>query len=144
MPPCSTVYDAAAFLKKWLRELPVPLLTPSVVNTVYDSQNPDSVRKVLQQLSPVARKIFARVCIVIRSIVSKAEVNQMGFRNLSFCFFDNITQGSKDLTCSFNFRFFYANALVLLNPDETDFILDQPISPEQAVQAEGLESGGNP
>jgi hypothetical protein len=140
MPPSATVYDAAAFLKKWLRELPVPLLTPSVVNRVFDSQNPDSVRSVLRQLSPVARKTFVWVCLVIRSIVSKSEVNQMGFRNIAFCFFDNITQSSKDLEVSFNFRFFYANALIILNSSETDFDLDHPITAEMAFTADKLES----
>jgi hypothetical protein len=78
--------------------------------------------------------------LVIRSIVSKAEINQMGFRNIAFCFFDNITQSSKDLTSSFNFRFFYANALVLLNSSETDFDLDRPITAEMAFTADALET----
>jgi hypothetical protein len=136
MPPCSSVYDAAAFLKKWLRALPVPLLTPAVINANLDLSNPDSVRLCLRGLSTTARRIFAQICTVVESILAKTQVNQMSFQNLSFCFFENITQNSKDLSGSFPFRFFYQNAMLLLNEQRTDFDLDTPISPERGIPAD--------
>ena len=61
MPPCASVYDAAAFLKKWVRALPTPLITPAVVNEFFDVTNPDSVRIVLQNLSQTARRTLAHI-----------------------------------------------------------------------------------
>jgi hypothetical protein len=130
------VYDAAAFLKKWVRDLPQPLLNPAVVNRVLDKDNPDSVRSVLQGLSEPARKTFAYLCGVIYSVLSQANVNQMNFSNLSFCFLDSITQSSKDLQTPFPFRYFFSNAMLLINPDRTDFVLDNPIPAALAVRFE--------
>jgi hypothetical protein len=133
MPPCASVYDAAAFLKKWLRALPTPLVTPAVVNEFFNVADPDSVRVVLQHLSPTVRRTLAHMCTMIDSVVSNCDVNQMTFKNLAFCLFDNITQGSKNLNAPFPFHFFYQNAILLINETGTDFLLDNPIPPDRAV-----------
>jgi hypothetical protein len=133
MPPCASVYDAAAFLKKWLRELPTPLVTPAVVNEFFNVANPDSVRAVLQHLSQTARRTLAYLCKMIESVVSNCDVNQMTFKNLAFCLFENITQGCKNLDSPFPFMFFYENAILLIDDTGTDFVLDNPILPDRAV-----------
>jgi hypothetical protein len=127
MPPCANVYDAASSLKKWLRALPVPLISPWIVNTHLNTANPDSVRVCLSELSVPARCTFAQICLVVDAVVAKTEENQMTFANLSFCFFDNITHNSKDLRAPFPFIYFYQNAMLLLNENQTDFDLECPI-----------------
>jgi len=139
MPPCASVYDAAAFLKRWVRELPTPLITPAVVNEYFDSRNPDSVRIVLRNLSPIARRTFAHICTVIQSVVGQCDVNQMTFKNMAFCLFENITQNSKNLARPLPFKFFYQNAMLLINDNGTDFNLDVPIAPERGIAMDDPE-----
>ena len=70
---------------------------------------------------------------MIESIISHSDMNQMTFKNLAFCLFDNITQSSKNLTAPFPFKFFYQNAIILIDDTGTDFRLDNPIPPDRAV-----------
>jgi hypothetical protein len=144
MPPCSTVYDAAAFLKKWVRALPVPLLTPAVINGTLSTDDPDSVRACLRALSVPARRTFARICRVIEAVLAHSQVNQMSFQNLSFCFFENITQNGKDLARAFPLKFFYQNAMLLLNEDKDDFLLDRQLTPDIAVPFDPAQTQGGP
>jgi hypothetical protein len=139
-PPSASVYDMAAFLKKWLRELPEPLISPSIFKEHFEPDNPDCVRIVLQNLSVTARKTFAYLCQVIQSVVDQASVNQMTLKNLSFCFFENITQNSKDIGRAFPFQFFFQNAQLLFDPEQMDFRLDAPIDPMSSVALDSADT----
>ena len=50
IPPSATVYDVGSFLKKWLRDLPEPLLTPIIANQYFRNNDPSSVVCVLNIL----------------------------------------------------------------------------------------------
>jgi hypothetical protein len=139
MPPYSSVYDAGAFLKKWVRDLPEPILAPPLVNRLLDNDNPDSIRSILQGLSDLSRKTFAMLCAVVRAILAKSEVNHMAFKNLSLCFLDSITQNSKGLDTAFPLKYVFGNCLLLLNEDGTDFDLQNEIPASEAVQYEPPE-----
>jgi hypothetical protein len=134
MPACASVYDAAAFLNRWLRELPIPLLTPSVINANLDPSNPDSVRICLRERSPVVRRSFALICRAILDILAHADVNHMTFENMNFCFFDGIHQNSKMLDNPFPFEFFFCNAIQLLDRRGTDFRTDIAIKRDRMIQ----------
>ena len=58
VPPCADVFDAISLLKKWLIELPKPLLPPDLLNSYYDTNNPSTFDRVLSKLPEVNRKAF--------------------------------------------------------------------------------------
>jgi hypothetical protein len=136
IPPCAGVHDIAAFLKRWLRELPEPLISPDVFKAFFTPENPDCVRMILKNLPVAARKSLAYICKMIEIIVDLSSVNQMTFGNLSFCFFENITQNSRNLDNGFPYVFFFKNAMLLLNENGTDFNLGTEIDKERAIPYE--------
>lgn len=133
MPPFATVYDACSFMKQWLKQLPEPLITPTVFNEHFDGENPDSVRLVLKNLAETNRKTFAYICLVLKDILEKKERNQMDFKNISFCFFGTLTQNSKGLSQPFPCHFFFMNAMLLMNEEKCDFDLDEEIPSDLAI-----------
>jgi hypothetical protein len=76
------------------------------------------------------------MCSVCENVLAQSSVNQLAFQNLSFCFVDCITQGSKDLREHLPFKWFYGNAMVLINEERTDFDLDRVITPDIAAPFE--------
>jgi hypothetical protein len=123
LPPSGGVHDAASFLKLWLRSLPVPLITPAVINQYFEQGNPNSVVQVIKALAAVNRKCVANILWLMRQVVEKAAVNQMSFANLAICFTTSLLQNNRGLVSGFRFCEFFEKALDLLKPDGDDFAI---------------------
>jgi hypothetical protein len=123
IPPAGGINDIASFLKLWVRSLPVPLLTPSVVNHHFVPGNPDSVLDVLRHLAPVNRKCLALIFSMIRVVLDNAAVNQMSPANMTICFTMSLLQNNKDLLTSFKFSELLAKSFEVLNAAGDDFVV---------------------
>jgi hypothetical protein len=121
LPPSGGVHDAASFLKLWLRSLPVPLITPAVVNQYFEQGNPNSVSEVIKGLTAVSRKCVAYIMWLMKQVVERANVNQMSFANMGICFTTSLLQNNRGLFPGFRFGEFFEKAVELLKPEGDDF-----------------------
>lgn len=124
-PSNANVHDYASFLKQWLRSLPEPILSPSVVNQYFQNENKESVSETLLYMDPLNRKCIALIFSALKIILSKSEVNLMTFDNLSVCFLGSFLQQMDDkyYKQDFNFHFFYETSMEMINEKGTDFNL---------------------
>jgi hypothetical protein len=123
IPSTASVHDIASFLKLWLRSLPQPLLTPTVVNKYFVPGDPTSVDSVLRNLNPINRKSLALVFSTMQIVMDMSQINQMTFLNMVVCVNRSLFQNNKNLTPDFKFTQFFARCIELMNADGTDFIL---------------------
>lgn len=130
IPPCASVHDVANFLKKWLMELPEPLLTPSIYNSRFRPNDAESIRSILSDLHVINRKTYAYVIYIFDLVLKNSTQNQMSLYNLTSCFLPSLTQQTKDLHFGFPFPFIYKICYYLLNDDHNDFVLDRPFNQE--------------
>ena len=120
IPEGTYLPDLTSFLKEWLRSLPEPILTPSIVNE-YLNEKPESVYEVLRWLDPLNRKCIAYIFHMIKVILDHQEENKMNFENLLICFAVSFTQSNEGLKDEFEFQFFYENAIKKINNNGYDF-----------------------
>lgn len=118
-----TNYDLASFIKQWLRELPTPIITPSVINKYYKDESPKSTKKILRHLATVNRKCIAMIFSLIILISDQSSINMMTLDNLFICILPSIMQTNKDLKVDFKFEPFFNQCIDLLNVDGNDFLL---------------------
>jgi hypothetical protein len=123
IPPSGGIHDIAAFLKLWVRSLPVPLLTPAVANSYFVPGNPESVLQILRNLPQLNRKCLALIFSAIRIVLSHSAVNQMSPANLTICFTMSLLQNNKDLKMTFKFSEFLAKSFDVLNATGDDFVI---------------------
>jgi hypothetical protein len=64
----------------------------------------------------------------------------MGFKNLSFCFLDSITQNSKDLDNPLPLKYVFGNSVLFLNEEGTEFDLENPLPQSEAIAYEPPEA----
>lgn len=88
---CPDLHAISGVLKDYLRELPSPLITPSLYNAVQKvmtsdpSVTPDPVQ-LLQCLPLVHRETLSFLMDHLSLVVSRSSVNKMNFQNLAVCF----------------------------------------------------------
>jgi hypothetical protein len=123
LPPSGGVHDAASFLKLWLRSLPSPLMTPTVINQYFEQGSPNSASQVLKGLPALNRKCLAHIFWLIKQVVEKAAVNQMSFANMAICFTTSLLQNNRGLGPGFRFGEFFEKAVELLKPEGDDFAI---------------------
>ena len=116
--------DLTSFLKQWLRELPTPIITPSVVNKYYKDETVTCTKKILKHLDPVNRKCIAMIFSLLILISDQSAVNFMTLDNLFICILPSILQYNKDLKVEFKFEPFFNQCIELLNVDGNDFLLE--------------------
>lgn len=120
-----TIHDLASFLKQWVRELPTPIITPSVVNEYYKDDSLDSTKAVLRNLAPVNRKCIAMIFSLLILTSDQSQFNLMTLSNIFVCILPSITQVYKDIEVRFNFQVFFDHCIELMNVDGNDFLLDK-------------------
>ncbi|KAH0795647.1 RhoGAP domain containing protein [Histomonas meleagridis] len=123
VPPCASVHDVSSFLKQWLRDLPVPLIPPNLLNDIYNPDDEGSIVTLLKNLPVTNRKCLASIFAVIQLVFDQAAVNQMGPANIATCFVGSFLQNSKGLTKHLPFMTFFNSAMMYLNDEGNDFIL---------------------
>lgn len=121
IPPSSTVDDVASFLKKWLRDLPEPILSPLIVNQYFRNNDSSSVVHVLNSLPKTNRKCLAYLFHLIKKILENSEFNLMTFDNIVTCFFISMNQSLSGSKSQINFKYFYSISYQLLNDKGEDF-----------------------
>lgn len=128
IPPQSNINDLTSFLKQWLRELPQPILTPSVVKQFYQNSELRSTKLILRNLNPINRKSLALLFNIMKEVINNSEVNLMNRSNLFICFTPSILQESQiiDYGTEFSFENFLDNAISLLNENGNDFANLEP------------------
>lgn len=129
IPPDSTVFDVASFIKLWLIELPTPLIPPSIVSTYFGPDITRATVDVLSHLSITNRLCVARLFKLLMKIIENSDKNQMTFANLSPCFVYAFTQKFQNYPATFQFQPFFQNACSHLNADGTDFNLNMQQPP---------------
>jgi hypothetical protein len=123
IPPCASVHDMASFLKQWLRDLPDPLISPDILNEMYDVSSEDSVGDVLSSLPDPNRKCLAIISNTLIAVLRKESVNQMGYGNLNTCFAGSLCQNQKGLRKAMPVMKFLESCHAKLNAEKTDFDL---------------------
>lgn len=122
VPPCASVHDVSSFLKQWLRDLPTPLIPPSLVNSQYDPSDDSTVASLLRALPPANRRCLALIFAVIQLVLDQSAVNQMAPANIATCFAGSLLQNSKGLTRHFPFARFFTAAMQHINAAGDDFV----------------------
>lgn len=127
VPPSSTVFEVAGFLKQWLNSLPEPLITPSVVSAYLlpNTTDPKSAVETLKHLNPLNRRTVAYIFSIMKAILNDSDKNKMHFGNVQSCFITSLTQNQKGRYTPYPFPLLYRVGTQLLNDAETDFILDK-------------------
>lgn len=120
-----TIYDVTSFLKQWIRELPIPLITPSVINEYFKDTTMESTKEVLRHLAPVNRKCLAMIFSLLALISDQSQTNLMTISNLFVCILPSIMQNFKDIEVRFSFQEFFDHCIELMNVDGNDFLLDK-------------------
>lgn len=128
IPPSSTVDDVASFLKKWLRDLPEPILSPLIVNQYFRNNDSSSVIHVLSNLPKTNRKCLAYLFNLIKKILENSEFNLMTFDNIVTCFFISMNQSLSGSKSQINFKYFYTISYQLLNDKGEDFDFSKKIN----------------
>ncbi|KAK8852973.1 GTPase activator activity protein [Tritrichomonas musculus] len=128
IPPSSTVDDVASFLKRWVRELPEPLLIPIIVNQHFRNNDSSSVVSVLSNLPNTNRKCLAYLFHLIKKILDNSKFNLMTFDNIVTCFFISMNQSINGCKFQINFKYFYNISYQLLNDEGTDFDFSREIT----------------
>jgi hypothetical protein len=128
LPECSllphaSVHDITSFLKKWLRELPEPLVSPLLFNLVYDSKNPSTLIPLLNSLLIPARKSLALISGVVDLVLQNQAVNQMTPLNMVTCFAGSFMHDCQGLDRPVNFCDFIRGCAQYLNEEKNDFVL---------------------
>jgi hypothetical protein len=113
----------ASFLKQWLRDLPDPLISPDILNEVYDTAIDDSTVDVLSSLPGANRKCLAIICDAVITVLRNEAVNQMGHANLNTCFAGSLCQNQKGLHKAMPVLKFLENCHGKLCADKNDFVL---------------------
>jgi hypothetical protein len=123
VPPCANVHDVASFLKKWLRELPEPLIPPLLLNVVYNQDDPSTFVPLLNSLPIPARKSLALISAVIATVLENKATNQMGPVNIVMCFAGSFMQEGNGLEQPVRFPDLMEKCAQHLNEKKDDFIL---------------------
>lgn len=139
-PEHTSPNDAASFLKLWLRELPTPLITPSIVSTYYTSDIKTTTKDILFHLPLVTRKCVAVVFGIMDELVKNEEKNKMSFSNMLTCIVPSLTQNMKDIPAGFPFKAFFLQSVSLLNDTKTDFFLATPDSALALIKPGGRKA----
>ncbi|KAH8272035.1 hypothetical protein KR018_007392, partial [Drosophila ironensis] len=85
----ATVHELSALLKRWLRELPQPLLTNELIQLFYQCHNLPSIDQrnalsILCQLLPHEnRNTFRSILRFLNNIINFKDVNKMNLHNVS-------------------------------------------------------------
>ena len=125
VPTSVSVHDVCSLLKLWMCRLPFPLISPAVVNEIYDESNPNTIGDVLMNLPECNRKIVALLVHVVRAVIAKEHENQMGLSNMTTCFWLAMSQGLKGLQKQLSFQTLVEVGGSLLNSQADDFL--QPL-----------------
>lgn len=127
VPPSSTVFEVAGFLKQWLNSLPEPLITPSIVSAYLKptSNDPKQAVEILKHLNPLNRRTTAYIFSIMKAIINDSDKNKMHFANVQSCFITSLTQSQKGRYTPYSFSLLFRVGSQLLNDTETDFILDK-------------------
>lgn len=127
IPLFISVNDAADCLKRWLRELPIPILTPSILNSIESFERSNWQIHLLAQLDDSNRRSIANIFSLLKKVLENKHKNLMG-SNLDLCFVTSFTQNNKDLKSKFPFWKFYECTIQYLNPNQTDFVYRSDMS----------------
>ena len=128
VPTSVSVHDVCSLLKLWMCRLPFPLISPAIVNEVYDESNPNSIRDVLMNLPERNRKIVALLVHVVRAVIAKEDENHMGLSNMTTCFWLAMSQGLKGLRKELNFQTLVEVGGPLLSREADGILLLAPIA----------------
>lgn len=123
VPPCASVYDVSSFMKQWLRDLPEPLVSPDLLNELYEPDNDDSIVTLLRNLPKTNRKCLASIFAVIQLVIDQSSVNQMAPANIVTCFVSSFLQNSKGLKRHIPFLRFFNATMKYINDNGDDFVL---------------------
>lgn len=119
-----SVHDLSSFLKKWIRELPMPIINPCVINKYYRDDTINTSKEILRRIPAVNRKCVAMIFSLLILISDQSSVNLMTLPNIFICILPSITQNYKDIKVQFKFAQFFNNCIEIMNADGNDFILD--------------------
>lgn len=119
VPPCASIHDVAVSLKKWLKELPTPLIDPEILRERYNSERPESIVEFLRSLPVLNRQCLALIFSALLAVMDRGEQNLMNASNLSTCFFQVFTHQT-----SFPLMEMLSHSAEYFNEDQTDFVLE--------------------
>ena len=85
----ASVHELAALLKKWLRDLPQPLLTPELVALFYRTHElpahlrPRALNLLVLLLPPENRATLKVLVDILNRVVENQDVNKMSLHNVA-------------------------------------------------------------
>ena len=125
IPPSASVHDTISFLKKWLLELPEPLISPQLINEYYDKNNPKSISKIIKELPEVNRKSLFLIVSILLLVLNNAEYNKMNMPNLTTCFQTPLFKNNEGLREGIPFSTFLEHCSTIINQETfADFKID--------------------
>jgi hypothetical protein len=82
----STAHVPACLLKKWLRELPSPLIGDALYESAISSTSPADALAVFGRLGPLEQRTVRMLCLFLAELSAEAETNRMTVTNLAVVF----------------------------------------------------------
>ncbi|OHT05746.1 hypothetical protein TRFO_26495 [Tritrichomonas foetus] len=134
IPPQATVHDVTGALKKWIRELPEPLIPPKLVSQYFMKDDKSTISLILRNMPEINRKAIALIFSLICQTIEHEKENRMTYDNLGPCLITSLVP-LNTYPNNFNFKFFYQAAIEMLNADEDDFIFLKNLSSVPVMKA---------
>ena len=142
IPDNVSVHDIASFLKRWVRELPEPILKPSVVNQYFKPNDTASVSLILNTLEIPNRRCLAHIFDMLQCVIENTESNKMTIEALNICFNISLFQlMNNGVPLKINFDNFLNIAVRFLNNDSTDFVLSLALHSAPCTYGDDDKSG---
>ena len=125
VPPYANVHDVISFLKKWLLELPEPLIPPALINQNYNKDDPTSITKIIKLLPEINRKTLFLIVSMLLLVLNNSEKNKMNMANLTTCFQTSLFKNNEGLDEGIPFSTFLIHCSSIINQETfSDFKLD--------------------
>jgi len=90
-----TVHDVANILKRYIRDLPSPLLTDGVASSLANvpkaDLNPANVGKILKSLPRSNFKLMCTLCCYLNKVRTHVAENMMNSTNITTCILPSLT-----------------------------------------------------
>eukprot|EP00817_Percolomonadidae_sp_ATCC50343_P005551 CAMPEP_0117428910 /NCGR_PEP_ID=MMETSP0758-20121206/8517_1 /TAXON_ID=63605 /ORGANISM="Percolomonas cosmopolitus, Strain AE-1 (ATCC 50343)" /LENGTH=632 /DNA_ID=CAMNT_0005215537 /DNA_START=343 /DNA_END=2238 /DNA_ORIENTATION=- len=129
-----SINDVAGTIKKYLREMPTPLITPQFYDSALAIINPDSglskeealryLRTLLLRLPQSHLYVIQRTLVMMIRVARFSEINKMNLSNLAMVFGLNMVRPAKDNALIIASSTPYCNKFVLLMLNNIDVVLD--------------------
>lgn len=124
VPPFADVFDVISLLKKFLLELPEPLLSPDIMNRYFHPNEIETFKDVLAKIPEVNRKTFLLIIELLCLTLQNNKSNKMTMANLTICFQTPLFKNHEGLDVGVPFPQIIQYCFGIINETWDDFKLD--------------------